>query len=59
MNYEVTQEAAARLFSFYRDLAWVLDCIQPGLVHDPHCDADSADAQILVNLADDIRRGNV
>lgn len=59
MPYQVTQEAAARLYNLYRDLAWVLDCIQPGLVHDPHSDADSADAQILINLADELRKGNV
>ena len=54
--YTLEPEALARLFNLYRDLGQVLDCIQAGLVYDPNDDGDSADAQILISLADELRR---
>lgn len=53
--YTIEPIKLARLFNLYRDLASILDNIQPGLVYDPNNDGDSADAQILINLADSLR----
>jgi len=53
--YTIEPIKLARLFNLCRDLADILDNIQPGLVNDPHDDGDSADAQILINLADSLR----
>ncbi len=50
--YTIELIKLARLFNLYRDLASILDSIQPGLANDPNDDGDSADAQILINLAD-------
>ena len=55
MKYEVDQIALARLFNLYRDLGHILDLIQPGLVYDPNCEGDTADAMRLSSSADAIR----
>ena len=54
-SFVVAPEQVAALFNLYRDLGSILDNIQPGLVYDPNDDGDSADAQILINLADALR----
>lgn len=54
--YKIDPQDVVKLYNLWRDLGAILDSVQPGLVHDPHSDADTADAMRLVDLADIMRR---
>ena len=54
--YQIDPQDVVKLYNLWRDLGAILDNVQPGLVNDPHSDADTADAMRLVDLADIMRR---